>query len=106
MKSLFFFFSAGFLFHFSTSFPVPLSEISELSGEDFEADREEEKKKKSAGPSAPLRVSDSLKEGNRVIRRGLAFSAGTVLPTFVIAEKRKVLSSVSSAETSIRAAFY
>lgn len=66
-------FSAGFcstLAHppFRSSLP-----ISVLSGEDFHTEKK--------GPSAPLCESNSLKEGNRVIRSGLALSAGTVLPT-------------------------
>ncbi len=68
-------FSAGFcstLAH--PSFRSSLT-ISELSVEDFQTYR------KKKGPSAPLCESNSLKEGNRVIRSGLALSAGTVLPT-------------------------
>lgn len=66
-------FSAGFCSTFAhPSFRSSLA-ISELSGEDFQAQKK--------GPSAPLCESNSLKEGNGVIRSGLALSAGTVLPT-------------------------
>lgn len=57
------------LAHLSPRFPLA---ISELSGEDFQAE------------------SNRLKEGNSVIRSGLALSAGTVLPNpspFVIASE-------------------
>lgn len=66
-------FSAGFCSTFAHPSFRCSPTISELCGEDFQTQKK--------GPSAPLCESNSSKEGNRVIRSGLALSAGTVLPT-------------------------